>query len=77
MVLVLAEANDHRLCCIGGSVLAHVRCWAMTLVNSLCSNATVEYRSASRIGESDNDVNRKRIRALRKELEKKGWRSNR
>mmetsp|Transcript_7049 Transcript_7049/g.21559 ORF Transcript_7049/g.21559 Transcript_7049/m.21559 type:complete len:103 (-) Transcript_7049:240-548(-) len=35
----------------------------------------VEYRSASRIGESDGDVNRKRIRAIRQELEKKGWRS--
>lgn len=35
----------------------------------------VEYRSASRIGESDGDINRKRIRTLRKELEKKGWES--
>lgn len=35
----------------------------------------VEYRSASRLGESDGDANRKRIRALRKALEKKGWRS--
>mmetsp|Transcript_17320 Transcript_17320/g.29599 ORF Transcript_17320/g.29599 Transcript_17320/m.29599 type:complete len:228 (-) Transcript_17320:278-961(-) len=37
--------------------------------------ARVEYRSASRIGESDGDVNRKRIRAIRQELEKKGWAS--
>lgn len=37
---------------------------------------TVEYRSASRLGESDGDVNRKRIRALRKDLEKRGqWQS--
>jgi uncharacterized protein (DUF1499 family) len=35
----------------------------------------VEYRSASRIGESDGNINRKRIRAIRKELEKKGWAS--
>lgn len=35
----------------------------------------VEYRSASRLGKSDGDANRKRIRALRKALEKKGWRS--
>ncbi|KAK9808585.1 hypothetical protein WJX72_000105 [[Myrmecia] bisecta] len=35
----------------------------------------VEYRSASRIGESDGDINRKRIRAIRKALETKGWRS--
>lgn len=35
----------------------------------------VEYRSASRIGESDGDANRKRIKALRVELQKKGWRS--
>lgn len=35
----------------------------------------VEYRSASRIGESDGDVNRKRIKAIRLELQKKGWRS--
>ncbi|XVF79892.1 hypothetical protein PTKIN_Ptkin15bG0027100 [Pterospermum kingtungense] len=35
----------------------------------------VEYRSASRIGNSDFDVNRKRIKALRQELEKKGWAS--
>lgn len=35
----------------------------------------VEYRSASRIGESDGDINRKRIKAIRLELEKKGWKS--
>ncbi|XWS45938.1 hypothetical protein CRYUN_Cryun14cG0022200 [Craigia yunnanensis] len=35
----------------------------------------VEYRSASRIGNFDFDVNRKRIKALRQELEKKGWAS--
>ena len=35
----------------------------------------VEYRSASRLGESDGDINRKRIRAIRQELEKKKWRS--
>jgi len=35
----------------------------------------VEYRSASRLGQSDGDVNRKRIRALREVLQKKGWRS--
>ena len=33
----------------------------------------VEYRSASRIGESDGGANRKRIRAIRQALEKKGW----
>uniref|UniRef100_A0A7S3R171 DUF1499 domain-containing protein n=1 Tax=Dunaliella tertiolecta TaxID=3047 RepID=A0A7S3R171_DUNTE len=38
-------------------------------------NARVEYRSASRIGESDGNINRKRIRAIRTELEKKGWAS--
>ena len=38
-------------------------------------NGEVEYRSASRIGESDGDINRKRIKALRKFLEPKGWRS--
>lgn len=36
-------------------------------------NSEVEYRSASRIGDRDFDINRKRIRAIRKELEKKGW----
>ncbi|KAL4439917.1 hypothetical protein ABPG75_002918 [Micractinium tetrahymenae] len=35
----------------------------------------VEYRSASRIGESDGNINRKRIKALRVELQKKGWKS--
>ena len=35
----------------------------------------VEYRSASRIGESDGNINRKRIKALRLELQKKGWAS--
>ncbi|XP_043716715.1 uncharacterized protein LOC122664799 isoform X2 [Telopea speciosissima] len=35
----------------------------------------VEYRSASRLGNFDFDVNRKRIKALRLELEKKGWTS--
>ena len=39
------------------------------------AKARVEYRSASRIGESDGDVNRKRIKAIRQVLEKKGWRS--
>ncbi|CAN1157791.1 hypothetical protein LINPERHAP2_LOCUS21756 [Linum perenne] len=35
----------------------------------------VEYRSASRFGDIDFDVNRKRIKMLRQELEKKGWSS--
>jgi len=35
----------------------------------------VEYRSASRIGDSDFDINRKRIKAIRMELQKKGWKS--
>lgn len=35
----------------------------------------VEYRSASRVGESDGNINRKRIRAIRQELETVGWRS--
>ncbi|QCE02921.1 uncharacterized protein LOC114166324 [Vigna unguiculata] len=37
--------------------------------------STVEYRSASRMGNFDFDLNRKRIKALRQELEKKGWAS--
>ncbi|WVZ16291.1 hypothetical protein V8G54_009273 [Vigna mungo] len=37
--------------------------------------STVEYRSASRLGNFDFDLNRKRIKALRQELEKKGWAS--
>jgi len=35
----------------------------------------VEYRSASRIGESDGQINRKRIKAIRQALETKGWAS--
>lgn len=36
----------------------------------------VEYRSASRLGQSDGDANRKRIKALRVALQKKyGWKS--
>ncbi|KAF6138251.1 hypothetical protein GIB67_019421 [Kingdonia uniflora] len=35
----------------------------------------VEYRSASRLGNFDFDVNKKRIKVLRLELEKKGWAS--
>ncbi|KAL7238680.1 hypothetical protein ACSBR2_004722 [Camellia fascicularis] len=35
----------------------------------------VEYRSASRLGNFDFDANRKRIKVLRLELEKKGWAS--
>lgn len=35
----------------------------------------VQYRSASRQGNFDFDVNKKRIKALRLELEKKGWAS--
>ncbi|KAK3287839.1 hypothetical protein CYMTET_4667 [Cymbomonas tetramitiformis] len=38
-------------------------------------DSLVEYRSASRLGESDGDINRKRIRDLRKELQKAGWQS--
>ncbi|XP_057435476.1 uncharacterized protein LOC130728137 [Lotus japonicus] len=38
-------------------------------------DSIVEYRSASRFGTFDFDVNRKRIRALRLELEKRGWAS--
>nr|AFK34106.1 unknown [Lotus japonicus] len=37
--------------------------------------STVEYRSASRLGNFDFDMNRKRIKALREELEEKGWAS--
>ncbi|CAL1370163.1 unnamed protein product [Linum trigynum] len=39
------------------------------------SKSTVEYRSASRLGDFDFYANRKRIKALRQELEKKGWTS--
>ncbi|OAE20233.1 hypothetical protein AXG93_3960s1240 [Marchantia polymorpha subsp. ruderalis] len=35
----------------------------------------VEYRSASRVGSQDFNINRKRIKALRQALEKKGWKS--
>ncbi|PIN24663.1 hypothetical protein CDL12_02603 [Handroanthus impetiginosus] len=35
----------------------------------------VQYRSASRLGHFDFDMNRKRIKALRVALEKKGWAS--
>lgn len=38
-------------------------------------NSIVEYRSASRVGSFGFDYNRKRIKALRLELEKKGWAS--
>lgn len=34
-------------------------------------NTTVEYRSASRLGEKDFDVNRKRIRDIRVALQEK------
>ncbi|KAE9617815.1 hypothetical protein Lalb_Chr03g0039551 [Lupinus albus] len=36
-------------------------------------DSIVEYRSASRFGDYDFEVNRKRIKALRLELEKRGW----
>ncbi len=35
----------------------------------------VEYRSASRVGESDLDANRKRIKCLRQALAPEGWKS--
>ncbi|KAK0580616.1 hypothetical protein LWI29_004174 [Acer saccharum] len=38
-------------------------------------DSIVEYRSASRLGNFDFDVNKKRIKALRLVLEKKGWAS--
>ncbi|KAL2623533.1 hypothetical protein R1flu_003738 [Riccia fluitans] len=39
------------------------------------NRSIVEYRSASRVGNQDFNINRKRIKALRQALEKKGWRS--
>ncbi|WCJ22844.1 hypothetical protein M5689_004911 [Euphorbia peplus] len=39
------------------------------------NDSIVEYRSASRLGNFDFDYNRKRIKTLRLELEKKGWSS--
>jgi uncharacterized protein (DUF1499 family) len=39
------------------------------------SSDTCEYRSASRVGENDSNINRKRIKAIRLELQKKGWKS--
>ncbi|XP_021657337.1 uncharacterized protein LOC110647695 [Hevea brasiliensis] len=39
------------------------------------NDSIVEYRSASRLGNFDFDYNRKRIKTLRLELEKKGWAS--
>ena len=35
----------------------------------------VEYRSASRVGESDLDANRKRIKCLRQAFAPEGWKS--
>jgi uncharacterized protein (DUF1499 family) len=35
----------------------------------------VEYRSASRTGKANEEFNRKRIKALRVALNKKGWKS--
>jgi len=35
----------------------------------------VEYRSASRVGSSDFDANRKRVKTLRQALQRYGWRS--
>jgi uncharacterized protein (DUF1499 family) len=37
------------------------------------TNNAVEVRSSSRIGQSDLDVNRKRLLYLKKELEAAGW----
>lgn len=39
------------------------------------NRSIVEYRSGSRLGNYDFDINRKRIKALRLALEKKGWES--
>lgn len=47
-------------------------------MGSPCRGASTTWllcRSASRIGESDGQINRKRIKALRKELEEYGWKS--
>mmetsp|Transcript_42807 Transcript_42807/g.167273 ORF Transcript_42807/g.167273 Transcript_42807/m.167273 type:complete len:104 (+) Transcript_42807:1046-1357(+) len=35
----------------------------------------VDYRSASRLGEGDFDVNRKRVKAIRVALQERGWKS--
>lgn len=47
----------------------------LTSCGLACRPGTCEYRSASRIGESDGDINRKRIKAIRQALQKKGWES--
>jgi uncharacterized protein (DUF1499 family) len=39
------------------------------------SKSRVDYRSASRLGQSDGDANRKRIKTLRLALSKYGWKS--
>lgn len=48
---------------------------APSLSVSLSQVCFAQCRSASRIGQSDGDINRKRIKALRLELQKKGWKS--
>lgn len=64
--------------CSAGQVSKYSWCSAMSLSHDVlccCRKDIVEYRSASRIGESDGDINRKRIKAIRLELQKKGWQS--
>ncbi|KAJ8901941.1 hypothetical protein NDN08_004143 [Rhodosorus marinus] len=39
------------------------------------ASGIVDYRSASRLGEGDFDVNRKRVKAIRVALQERGWKS--
>jgi hypothetical protein len=61
----------------GPHVLGHMQAitWGSHVFWRMQGKSEVEYRSASRVGESDFDINRKRIRDIRKALEPKGWKS--
>lgn len=71
MLLRLARMSAQEGCsmhAVPENHKAHVRCGSAAGPPLCC-------RSASRVGQSDSDINRKRIKAIRLELQKKGWKS--
>ncbi len=74
---VIKQTEDYLYVEYKSSILGKVDDVEFWFPDDKAKEGTVEYRSASRTGkdEGKNDPNRKRIRDLRKALEKKGWAS--
>ena len=64
-----------RLACVRQRTGSAARKLIHHLIHHPLTLSPLICRSASRVGQRDGNANRKRIKALRLELQKKGWRS--